>query len=83
MAISRLTCKQVILDYLGDYLDAALGPATLRDFEAHLADCPACRAYLRTYRATAQLSRAAGPPPMPEELQARLRAFLLARLGNR
>lgn len=80
-----LTCRQ-IADFLMDYVSDALPPDRLSEFERHLAVCPACVDYLRTYRATIRLSRAAfGPtegentlPHMPEAL---VRAILAARGG--
>jgi len=81
--LSALTCKEVILDYLADYLDKTLSPAVLADFERHLADCPPCLAYLNTYKKTRDLTRRAMLQAMPEELKAHLRAFLLKHLPSR
>ena len=78
-----MTCKEFI-DLLADYLDTALGPEALGELEAHLRDCPPCQAYLRTYRRTSALAgdvqRADASADMPDEMKARLRAFLLAQL---
>lgn len=79
--LKRLTCRQVILDHLDDYLDGSLGPEVVGDFERHLAMCPPCVAYLNTYRRTRELTRRAGSDAMSEEVKSRLRDFLLARLG--
>ncbi len=75
--MSCLTCKEVILDYLADYLDNVLGHETAADMEWPLAHCRACVAYLHTYRRTRQLTARAVPPDTPDELEARLRRFLL------
>jgi len=80
--LSAMTCKEVILDYLADYLDKALSPEVLADFERHLADCPPCVAYLNTYKKTQDLTRQAIPQAMPEELKAHLRQFLLKHLAG-
>jgi anti-sigma factor (TIGR02949 family) len=80
--VKELTCKEAILDYLADYLDRALRPEIVAEFERHLASCPPCLAYLNTYRQTRDLTRHAIPPAMPEELKAHLRQFLLKQLAG-
>ncbi len=79
-----MTCRDV-LEFLMDYVAGTVTPEELTIFEAHLAICPPCVAYLRSYRATVQLGQAAfsngdgtDPPPMPEELVA---AVLAARVS--
>jgi anti-sigma factor RsiW len=78
-----MTCQDFIA-LLSDYLEASVTPDTLAALEEHLAGCPPCQAYLRTYRRTreavAASERATLPPAMPAEMKARLRAFLLAQL---
>ena len=81
--MKQLTCKEVILDYLADYLDKALSPEVIADLERHLADCPPCLAYLNTYKKTRDLTRQAIPQAMPEELKAHLRQFLMKHLADR
>jgi anti-sigma factor (TIGR02949 family) len=80
--VKELTCKELILDYLADYLDKALCPDVVADFERHLADCPPCMAYLNTYKKTRDLTRQAIPQAMPEELKAHLRQFLVKHLAS-
>lgn len=43
---------------MGDYLDASLTQPALAAFEKHLAQCPDCEAFLRTYKKTMQLTAA-------------------------
>ena len=81
MTLLRLNCKQVI-ELLAEYLEATLGADLLSALERHLANCPACVAYLRTYRKTRQLAADAGRVEMPAEVKARLREFLLAELAG-
>jgi anti-sigma factor RsiW len=76
-----VTCQDAIA-ILADYLEAALAPEDAAALEAHLADCPACIAYLNTYRKTTALAREAGRLEMPAEMRERLRRFLVARLGG-
>jgi anti-sigma factor RsiW len=53
-----LTCRDVV-NFLIDYLDQSLDPAQRAEFEAHLAVCDECVAYLRTYEQTVRLGQAA------------------------
>jgi len=80
--LKQLTCKEVILDYLADYLEKALSPEVMADFERHLAECPACLAYLNTYKKTRDLTRHAIPGAMPDEMKAYLRRLLLGHLAE-
>ena len=75
-----MTCKDAI-DIIADFRDETLASSAVDELEAHLGDCEPCRVYLNTYRKTRGLVRAAGRVEMPEELTARLRRFLLGRLG--
>jgi anti-sigma factor RsiW len=78
-----LTCREMA-DFLMDYVSGSLPADRLAEFESHLAVCPACVDYIRTYKATIRLSRAAFisggendvPANVPEEL---VRAILAAR----
>ena len=81
--MSRLTCKQVILEYLTRYLDDSLSPTAVEDLERHLANCKACVAYLNTYRRTREFTRRTAPVAMPDEMKAHLRRFLLEQLARR
>jgi anti-sigma factor RsiW len=72
--VKRLTCREFV-EFLADYLSRQLQPAQTENFDAHLARCPQCAAYLQTYRETLRLApgayRAAEgtvPPDVPEEL---------------
>jgi anti-sigma factor RsiW len=65
---------------LGEYLDGTLSPEILQDFERHLGLCPSCVAYLNTYKRTQEFTRRMGSAVMSEDMKARLREFLLARL---
>lgn len=78
----ELTCRELV-DFLDEYLSGGLLENTRAQFNAHLATCPSCVAYMKTYQASAQLvrtvlTRSEGPLPesVPEEL---IRAILAAR----
>jgi anti-sigma factor RsiW len=81
-----MTCRELV-DFLLDYLAGELPAAERVAFEAHLGECPDCVAYVRSYRDTVRLGKAACHPPdapvpadVPEELvQAIRRARLAAR----
>jgi anti-sigma factor RsiW len=74
-----MTCRDAIA-VLADYLEHALQPDGLAAIESHLDGCEPCRAYLATYRKTRALGARAARVEMPDEMKARLRQFLLARL---
>ena len=70
-----MDCHRAI-DVLADYLDGALTPDVLARLEAHLRACAPCRAYLATYRRTAELAAKVNHVEMPPEVRRRLRDFL-------
>jgi anti-sigma factor RsiW len=77
-----LTCREVV-EFLWRYEADELSPAERAAFDAHLADCLCCGAYLATYRETVALEREAFddldafvPESVPEDL---VRAILSAR----
>ncbi len=72
-----LTCKEVILEYLAEYLEATLSPERVADLERHLKACAPCVAYLKTYQKTRDLTQQTMRVSMPEEMKAHLRQFLL------
>jgi len=78
--MTDLTCREMT-DFLADYLDGSLALAERHVFDKHLADCPECAAYLRSYAETIRLARQtreddALPVAVPDEL---VRAILAAR----
>ena len=74
-----MTCQDAIA-LLADFLEGELSSEFLRDLEEHLSGCPACRAYLATYRKARAMAADASRIEMPEEMKTRLREFLIARL---
>ncbi|MBI2115864.1 MAG: zf-HC2 domain-containing protein [candidate division NC10 bacterium] len=75
-----ITCKEFILDFLADYLDATLSPEVVAELEHHLASCPPCLAYLNTYKRTRELVGQTVPAEMPAEMKTILRKFLREQL---
>jgi anti-sigma factor RsiW len=76
-----VTCKQLIEEFLADYLDGTLRPDQMADLQEHLAVCPPCVAYLNTYRKTRELVQK-DAADMPPELRATLRKFILDRISR-
>jgi anti-sigma factor RsiW len=53
-----MTCRE-LADFLMDYLNEDLPSEVRQSFDRHLALCPNCVAYVRTYRTTIELGRRA------------------------
>ena len=63
-----ITCRELI-SFLIEYLEGTLSRAERERFDAHLAVCDSCVAYLRTYEITLRLERTvADDCEPPEEL---------------
>lgn len=62
---------------LSQYLDAELPEPDCAAIQAHLSDCPPCRAFLRTLRKTVDLCRQYSPETMPPPLKVKARKELL------
>ncbi len=54
-----MTCRELI-DFLMDYIDGTLPAGERALFEEHLRVCPPCVDFLKMYRTTIELERAAG-----------------------
>jgi len=81
--MEALTCREVILEFLADYVDGTLDAATVSELEAHLRVCRACMAYLNTYRKTRDLvGRHAAQVGMPDEMKVILRRVMLERMAT-
>ncbi len=77
-----LTCRDVIENFLADYVDGTLSPTLFEEVRAHLRVCQACVAYLQTYRKSRDLFNEANQVQMPDEMKAILHRFLRTRLPN-
>jgi anti-sigma factor RsiW len=78
-----LTCRDVA-EFLAAYLDGELGAERRAPFEAHLAECPDCRTYLRQYEATIRLARetCGGDDPIAAGIPEELVDAILAATGK-
>jgi anti-sigma factor RsiW len=72
--IAELTHEE-IRGQLSDYLDDNLDAAQAARVSAHLRQCPSCRAYEATLRATRDLLGALPTKPAPDQLRRRLLAI--------
>jgi anti-sigma factor RsiW len=70
----ELTCQELV-ELVTDYFEDALAPGDRERFEAHLAACPGCEAYLHQVRATVSLAGATSGMEGRPEVSALLRAF--------
>lgn len=80
--MTELTCRDVV-EFLMDYQAHDLDPAQRHAFEAHVAVCDECVAYIRSYEQTVRLGKAAferleepADEQLPKEL---IQAILAAR----
>ena len=78
-ASSRLTCQQLI-DFIMGYLEGELPPAQRAEFDRHMAACPSCVDYLKTYEKTVELARTCTNDQVPDEVpESLVQAILEAR----
>ncbi|MCC6406317.1 MAG: zf-HC2 domain-containing protein [Planctomycetes bacterium] len=75
-----MICREFV-EFLDAYVGGALAEAQRAEFDAHIAACVECRAYLASYRKTVELARSARrADPLPEDAPPELvRAILAAR----
>ena len=72
-ALPEMPCRELV-ELITDYLEDRLSPTDRASFEAHLAECEACRTYLEQFQ---QTIRALGH--LPEDvLSSEAREALLA-----
>ena len=76
-----LTCQQLI-DFIMSYLDNELAVNQRAEFDRHMAACPSCVDYLKTYEKTVLLTKAAADDPVPAEVPESLVQAILAARGK-
>jgi anti-sigma factor RsiW len=74
-----VTCKHS-LDLLVEYLDGTLPPEEKAALDRHFRACPPCIDFVRKYKSTPGVCREAMKEEVPDELSARLSAFLHAKI---
>ena len=62
-----ITCQQLI-DFISSYRENELTAEQRVEFERHLAVCPSCIAYLKTYEQTVLLAKASADDVVPDEI---------------
>lgn len=70
-----VSCKQAY-DLLFSYLEGELERPTVEALEAHFAVCPPCQEFLASYRKTPVICREALDAEVPDEVTAKVQAFL-------
>lgn len=76
----EITCREFV-EFLDDYVSRVLPEAARMAFDAHLAACPSCVAYMKTYQATVRAGRAVLTPretPVPADVPEELVRAVLA-----
>jgi mycothiol system anti-sigma-R factor len=78
-ARSHVTCQQLI-DFLMSYLDNELPPGQRAEFDRHMAACPSCVDYVKTYEKTILLAKTCTSESVPDEVpESLVQAILEAR----
>ena len=73
--LPEMPCRELV-EVITDYLEDRLSPVDRARFEAHLAECEACRRYLEQFRQTIrELGRLPEDSLSPEARNALLDAF--------
>lgn len=79
-----MTCREFI-DFLLEYLSGELSANERAEFDLHLVECPDCVTYLRSYKETMQLGKAAfaaPEAPVPDDVPEELVQAILASRGQ-
>jgi anti-sigma factor RsiW len=75
-----MTCREFI-DFFIDYFEENLSARAHTEFAEHLAECPDCTAYMKSYEATIRLGKAVvtnPDAPVPSEVPEELVQAILA-----
>lgn len=71
-----------IVDLLVDYIEGDLDKAQSENLETHLEICPACLAFLQSYKHTGGVCKSALDREMPKEMKSALSDFLAKNLKS-
>jgi anti-sigma factor RsiW len=74
MTVEDLACRELV-ELVTDYLEGALTLGERARFEAHIAECPGCDAYLEQIRTTIALAGATADLERSPEVTGLLDAF--------
>jgi anti-sigma factor RsiW len=67
----ELVCQEAV-ELVTDYIEGSMSRAERRRFEAHLASCPHCTAYLAQMRITIQITGSLRSEDLPSEVREEL-----------
>lgn len=72
-----VTCKECV-DLLADYLERSLDAATHKKLDEHIAACPPCLHFLKTYESSSKMVARLRDQEVqiPAEMEERLKSFL-------
>ena len=76
-----MPCRELV-EVITDYLEDALAERDRLRFEAHLAECDACRDYVEQFQQTIALSGRIEPEQLPPVLQDELLSAFRAWRGE-
>jgi anti-sigma factor RsiW len=76
-----MTCQQLI-DFIGRYRENELSSDERAEFDRHLAICPSCVAYLKTYEQTVLLAKASSQDAVPGDVPDSLVKGILAAISK-
>ena len=79
MSHDEIRCRQLILEYLIEYEDGSMPEADRHRLDEHVADCPPCLVFLKSYRATGRTLRMLKPRDIPGHLAEAVVRFVRAR----
>ncbi len=83
MKHDKITCQKLILDYLVEYEDGSMPEGDRRELERHLAHCPPCVVFLKTYQATGRTLKMLKPREIPKNLAEAVMRFVRERCGEK
>ena len=72
-----MTCQQLI-DFIMSYVENQLPQEERSEFDRHLAVCPSCVNYMKTYERTVLLAKACAEDPVPADVPESLVQAILA-----
>jgi anti-sigma factor RsiW len=71
------------VELLMDFMEGVLPPDLHAALEAHVAGCERCASFVASYRETPRILRDATTTPLPEDIEASLKAFVKRFLQNK
>jgi anti-sigma factor RsiW len=79
LSLSSQTCQQMT-DLVLAYLTNKLGAKAKREFDRHLAICPDCVNFLKTYKKTVAVTKSVKPTDIPASVRNNIMSYLRKRV---